>query len=267
MGLLRVMKSRIVNGGGGLNEPLKITTDKIHPLPQGEDEGFLKELDSIEVRISNDCKSNVCKTKAYDKKTGKLVYETNCKNAKLHGRQYISLGNPDDYYSSEIELHYKDGKLHGKQRIKFPGSNTEFGVINGKLYGEYSNHKFQPIGNGTHDTFNMVDGVAIGDSQHTTSYGRVGDYFESSIQRQYDSSGNLDGTQMELYEGGRLGLESTHEIKIISCKKNKCKLYATYKREQSDEISEEINKVFEAFIARGFQNDLKVLLKIIGDEK
>lgn len=100
------------------------------------------------------------------------------------------------------------------------------------------------------------------------------DYLLSSVlimlfckNMDYDSSGNLDGTQMELYERGRSGSESTHEIKIISCKKNTCEIYATYKREQSDEISEEINKVFEALIARGFQNDPKVLLKIIGDEK
>lgn len=52
------------------------------------------------------------------------------------------------------------------------------------------------------------------------------DYLLSSVlimlfykNMDYDSSGNLDGTQMELYEGGRSGSESTHEIKIISCKK------------------------------------------------
>ncbi|WP_304149137.1 hypothetical protein, partial [Helicobacter bilis] len=220
-------------------------------------EEYLEKIDSIEVRISNDCKKNICNTKAHNKETGKLVYETNCKDGKLHGKQYMSnMHNKDNHESimlkdgkSEITLHYKDGKLHGKQRIEIPWYEAEFSVVNDKLHGEYKeqHYTYNAMG-GYRMEFNMVNGVAIGDYSRSGGYNFAGGAFSEERQGQYDSSGNFSGVQV--YRSNEFAMTTTHEITIISCENNECRVYATYTGQQSGEAFNRTNKVYEALGAK-----------------
>ncbi|WP_155761454.1 hypothetical protein [Helicobacter bilis] len=263
------------DGGGGEyrddDKLLEITTDTLNPFKYESFHYFLKELDSIDVRISNECKNNICKTKAYNKETGKLVYETNCKDGELHGKQYMSFGDPDDYFfKREVVLYYKDGKLHGKQQVKVPWYEAKFSITNDKLHGKYEEIHAH-YNTWIHSILNVVNGVATGDYEKSEHYIGPGD-FKRIMQGQYDSSGNLSGTQIDIF-GNHDGMNNvtTHEIKIISCENNECKVYATYTGKQSGEAFGRGNKLYEAFHAKRdskgkFPRDLKVLIQIMGDK-
>ena len=185
---------------------------------------------------------------------------------------YESIGLEDG--KSEIILHYQDGKLHGKQQITIPWYNAEFSVINDKLHGEYKEVNYGYNGGYQYRMCNMTNGVATGDYESGVFHGGGGVIVSETVQRQLDSSGNLDGTQILLSSDTVFAAGiNTYEVKIIltSCKSNECKIYATYKGQQGGEATNRKNKVYEAFFAKKdskgkFPRDLKVLLKIIGDE-